>query len=46
MTETQNQPKALTATSGGVDISVAAWLLQQAGGDCTGVTMRLTRRLL
>ena len=43
MTETQNQPKALIAMSGGVDSSVAAWLMQQAGCECTGVTMRLTR---
>ncbi len=43
MTETQNQPKALVAMSGGVDSSVAAWLMQQAGCECTGVTMRLTR---
>ena len=28
MTETQNQPKALIAMSGGVDSSVAAWLMQ------------------
>ena len=29
--------------SGGVDSSVAAWLMQRDGFDCTGVTMRLTR---
>ena len=46
MTETQNtsrRPGALIAMSGGVDSSVAAWLMQQAGYDCTGITMRLTR---
>ena len=31
MTETQNQPKALIAMSGGVDSSVAAWT-DAAGG--------------
>ena len=36
-------PRALIAMSGGVDSSVAACLMQQAGYDCTGVTMRLTR---
>ena len=35
--------KAIIAMSGGVDSSVAAWLMQQAGYDCTGITMRLTR---
>ena len=34
---------ALIAMSGGVDSSVAAWLMQRDGFDCTGVTMRLTR---
>ena len=45
MTETQNanRPGALIAMSGGVDSSVAAWLMQQKGYACTGVTMRLTR---
>lgn len=33
--------KALIAMSGGVDSSVAAWLMQQAGYACTGATMRL-----
>lgn len=32
---------ALIAMSGGVDSAVAAWMMQQAGFDCTGVTMRL-----
>ena len=35
--------KAVIAMSGGVDSSVAAWLMQRDGFDCTGVTMRLTR---
>ena len=35
------QTKALVAMSGGVDSSVAAFLTQQAGFDCIGVTMRL-----
>ena len=45
MTEAQNtkRPGALIAMSGGVDSSVAAWLMQRDGFDCTGVTMRLTR---
>lgn len=43
MTETDNRPRALIAMSGGVDSSVAAWMMQQAGYDCTGITMRLTR---
>jgi tRNA-specific 2-thiouridylase len=33
--------RALIAMSGGVDSSVAAFLTQQAGYDCTGATMRL-----
>ena len=37
-----NRPRALIAMSGGVDSSVAACLMQQAGYDCTGITMRLT----
>lgn len=36
-----SQKKALVAMSGGVDSSVAAFLTQQAGFDCIGVTMRL-----
>ena len=35
------QKKALIAMSGGVDSSVAAFLVQQSGFDCIGVTMRL-----
>lgn len=34
-------PRALIAMSGGVDSSVAALLMQQAGYQCVGVTMRL-----
>ena len=33
--------KALIAMSGGVDSSVAAYLMKQAGYDCTGAMMRL-----
>jgi tRNA-specific 2-thiouridylase len=33
--------RVLIAMSGGVDSSVAAWLLHDAGYDCTGATMRL-----
>ena len=33
--------KALIAMSGGVDSSVAAYLMQQAGFDCMGGTMRM-----
>ena len=35
--------KALIAMSGGVDSSVAAYLMQRAGYTCQGVTMRLYR---
>ena len=35
------EKKALIAMSGGVDSSVAAYLMQQAGYTCTGATMRL-----
>jgi len=35
------EQKALIAMSGGVDSSVAAYLMMQQGYDCTGVTMRL-----
>ena len=35
------QPGALVAMSGGVDSSVAAYLMQQAGYRCVGATMRL-----
>ena len=33
--------KALIAMSGGVDSSVAAWLMLQRGWDCVGCTMKL-----
>ena len=36
-----SQKKALIAMSGGVDSSVAAYLTQRAGFQCTGATMRL-----
>ena len=35
--------RALIAMSGGVDSSVAAWLMQQEGYDCAGATMKLYR---
>ena len=39
--ETNNPNRALIAMSGGVDSSVAAYLMQRAGYDCVGATMRL-----
>ncbi|MDR1409542.1 MAG: tRNA 2-thiouridine(34) synthase MnmA [Oscillospiraceae bacterium] len=36
-------PKALIAMSGGVDSSVAAYLMQQAGCECVGAMMKLYR---
>ncbi|MBP3735550.1 MAG: tRNA 2-thiouridine(34) synthase MnmA [Lachnospiraceae bacterium] len=36
-----NEKKALIAMSGGVDSSVSAYLMQQAGYECIGCTMRL-----
>ena len=36
-----SKKKALIAMSGGVDSSVAAALMSEAGYDCIGVTMKL-----
>ena len=36
-----NRPRALIAMSGGVDSTVAAYLMKQAGCRCMGATMRL-----
>ncbi len=43
MKELPLRNKALIAMSGGVDSSVAALLMKEAGYDCTGATMRLYR---
>ena len=40
----QQRQKALIALSGGVDSSVAALLMKQAGYDCAGATMLLHRK--
>ncbi len=37
----RNGRRVLVAMSGGVDSSVAAWLLRQQGYECVGVTMKL-----
>ena len=41
-TASHSRPRALIAMSGGVDSSVAACLMQEAGFACAGATMRLT----
>ena len=40
MSSTSNN-RALIAMSGGVDSSVAAWMMKDRGYDCVGVTMKL-----
>ena len=37
----QTGRRVLVAMSGGVDSSVAAWLLREQGYECIGVTMKL-----
>ncbi len=37
----QEERRVLVAMSGGVDSSVAAWLLREQGYECVGVTMKL-----
>ena len=39
----KSMKRAMIAMSGGVDSSVAALLMKEAGYDCVGVTMRLYR---
>ena len=41
-----NNNKVLVGMSGGVDSSVCAWLLQEAGYECTGVSMKLFHGML
>ena len=45
MNDINTNKKALIAMSGGVDSSVAAYAMQEAGFDCLGCTMKLTNRL-
>ncbi len=41
MAAKRNNRRVLVAMSGGVDSSVAAWMLRQAGYECIGVFMRV-----
>ena len=43
-TEKSGRPQAMIAMSGGVDSSVAAYLMKEHGYDCIGVTMEIQRQ--